>query len=238
MNGSGDHRLTRLHSTFVPSRLTATHEVGAQRRPRSHAAPNTPSDAVSATALPAGSQRAGAPLDKRSRRGAGFRVGVQTNVRSPEVVSRVAAILLCGLVLLMGSSTSAASPRTERGSFLLVALPALGTVTWRCDPSVTPGVAPGLAGMALGFRAFSNSATDHVRLRAAGRTIRNRVVQPGETVEFPYVQATRQRLDFVQQTGAGTLRASVRVDFVPRGATTYCHPYLPPRVDVGVGPRR
>ena len=92
--------------------------------------------------------------------------------------------------------------------------------------------------MALGFSAFRNSATDRVRLRAAGRTITARVVQPGDTVRFPYVRSRRQRLEIVQQTGAGTLKASINVDFAPRGPTTYCYPYLPPRVDVSVGPRR
>ena len=165
--------------------------------------------------------------------------GLQKGVRSPEMVLRVAGvILLGGLVPLIASSTSAARSRPERGPFLLVALPALGTVTWRCDPSVKPGVAPGLAGMALGFHAFRNSATDQVRLRAAGQTIKNRVVQPGDTVRFPYVRSRRQRLEIVQRTGAGTLRASIDVDFAPHGPTTYCYPYLPPRVDVRVGPRR
>jgi hypothetical protein len=177
------------------------------------------------------------PPRRGSRRAADLRVGIHAGVRSPEVVSRLVAILLGGLVPLTASSTSAARSRKERGPFLLVALPGLGTVTWRSNPSVTPGVAPGLAGTALGFHAFRDSATDHVRLRAAG-TIKNRVVEPGESVLFPYVHATRQRLDFVQQTGAGILRASVRVNFVPHGATTYCYSYLPPRVDVSVGPRR
>ena len=176
--------------------------------------------------------------DRGTATGLACRVAYRSDVRLPEVVLRVVAILLGVLALLLASSISAARLRTERGPFLLVALPALGVVTWRCDPSVTPGVAPGLAGMALKFHAFRNSATDQVRLRAGGRTIRSRVVQPGETVELPYVQATRQRLDVVQQTGAGTLRASVRVDFVPHGPTTYCYPYLPPRVEVSVGPRR
>jgi len=165
--------------------------------------------------------------------------GLQKGVRSPEMVLRVAGvILLGGLVPLIASSTSAARSRPERGPFLLVALPALGTVTWRCDPSVKPGVAPGLAGMALGFHAFRNSATDQVRLRAAGQTIKNRVVQPGDTVRFPYVRSRRQRLEIVQRTGAGTLRASIDVDFAPHGSTTYCYGYLPPRVDVRVSPRR
>jgi hypothetical protein len=42
----------------------------------------------------------------------------------------------------------------------------------------------------------------------------------------------------VQKTGAGTLRAFVTVDFIPGGPTTYCYPYLPPRVDVYITPRR
>ena len=223
----------------MPSRLTATHEVGAQRRPRSHAAPNTPSDAVSATALPAGSQRAGAPLDKGSRRGAGFRVGVQTGVRSPEVVSRVVAILLGGLVLLMASSTSAARSRTERGPFLLVALPALGTVTWRCDPSVTAWCSARTRrdGSWVPAR-FRNSATDHVRLRAAGRTIRTVSFSRATRCDSRTCGRDASDSRSFSRRAPGPFRHPINVDFAPRGPTTYCYPYLPPRVDVSVGPRR
>ena len=39
-------------------------------------------------------------------------------------------------------------------------------------------------------------------------------------------------------TGAGTLVARMRVDFVPHLLATYCYPHLPPRVTVNVFPRR
>jgi len=91
--------------------------------------------------------------------------------------------------------------------------------------------------MALGFTAFTRSATDRVRLHVRGRTVLARTVQPGEAVAFPYVRSRLQQLDFIQKTGAGTLRAFVTVDFAPHGSTTYCYPYLPPRVSVRVEPR-
>jgi len=147
----------------------------------------------------------------------------------------VALGVVCALIL---SAPAAASRRTTRGPFLLVSLPALGTVTWRCDPSLKPGVAPGLAAMALGFRAFVDSATDHIRLHVRDRTITTRVVQPGDSVDLPYVRSRVEQLDIVQQTGAGALRAFVTVDFVPHLPTTYCYPYLPPRIEVRVMPRR
>lgn len=155
-------------------------------------------------------------------------------VPSEAMRNLVALGVVCALML---SAPSAASRQTARGPFLLVSLPALGTVTWRCDPAMKPGVAPNLPGMALGFRAFVNSATDHIRLHVRGRTITRRVVQPGDSIDLPYVRSRVQHLDLVQQTGAGTLRAFVTVDFVPHGPTTYCYRYLPPRIDVSVKPR-
>jgi hypothetical protein len=147
----------------------------------------------------------------------------------------VAAIAAFGIVT--ASAAGASQRDAERGPFLLVSLPALGTVTWRCDPSVKPGIGPGLAGMALGFRAFASSATDRLRFRAGRRIDVRRTVQPGKSVRFPYVPFRVQTLDVTQFTEAGTLRAHVTVDFVPHLLGTYCYPYLPPKVTVRVGPR-
>ena len=148
-----------------------------------------------------------------------------------------AAAALVAFVILTTSAAGALRRHAERGPFLLVSLPALGTVTWRCDPSVKPGVAPGLAGMALGFRAFASSATDRLRFRAGRGVDVKRTVQPGRSVHFPFVPFHVQTLDVTQFTEAGTLRAHVLVDFVPQLLSTYCYPYLPPKVTVRVGPR-
>lgn len=108
-----------------------------------------------------------------------------------------------------------------------MSLPSIGTVTWRCNAGHTR--------YALGFRAFPVSATDHIRF-SGGRTVRTATVQPGEGVRFPFAGRVH-RLEFVQQTGAGTLRASVTVRFDTPKIAPYCYPYLPPGVSVTVSPR-
>lgn len=65
----------------------------------------------------------------------------------------------------------------------------------------------------------------------------SKTVDPGESVRFPLLQARIQRLELVQFTGAGTLRASVTVDLVPPG-TGWCYSYLPPKTTVRVQPRQ
>lgn len=120
---------------------------------------------------------------------------------------RLASIGFMAALIVIAPSAMA-KPANVRGPFLLVSLSSLGTVTWRCDPSTKPGVAPGLAAMALGFRADVASATDHVRFHVCHRTILRRVVQPGESIKLPYVRSRVQQLDIVQQTGAGTLEPS------------------------------
>ena len=113
------------------------------------------------------------------------------------------------------------------GPFLLVSLPALGTVNWRCGD-----------GFALGFDPFRVSADTYVRLHIGPRTIGRYRARPGRTLRLPFLRSRVQQLDFVQRTEPGTLRASVTVNFV-RGVTySYCWPYLPPRIDVRVLPRR
>lgn len=143
--------------------------------------------------------------------------------------------LAAALVLVVPAGT--AQPTSVRGPFLLVTLPSLGTVTWRCDPA-RKGPAADLPGLALGFRSPSNGATERVRLRAGGRTIVSRVVQPGQRLNLPYLRTRVQQLDVTQTTGAGTLRAFITVDFAPHGSTTYCWPYAPPRIDVRLLPRQ
>jgi hypothetical protein len=116
-------------------------------------------------------------------------------------------------------------------------LPALGTVTWRCDTTGRP-TAPGLGALGLGFRVQELGATTNVRLPIGRTTLVRRRLQPGQSILFPYARSRLQELELVQQTGAGKLVARMRVDFVPHLLATYCYPYLPPRVTVNVFPRR
>jgi hypothetical protein len=150
---------------------------------------------------------------------------------------RLTPIALVVAVTLMAPSATATRTKV-RGPFLLVSLPSLGTVTWRCDPERKPGLAPGLPGLALGFRSFRASATDRLSLQIGRRTVLRRVVQPGEYIQLPYLRSQVQKLEIVQFSGAGTLRALVTVNFITPATATYCYPYLPPRIDVRVGPRR
>jgi hypothetical protein len=58
------------------------------------------------------------------------------------------------------------------------------------------------------------------------------------SIQFPFARLRVQQLELTQVTGAGTVVARIRVDFVPHLLATYCYPYLPPRVTVNVFPRR
>ena len=152
------------------------------------------------------------------------------------VFVRTLAMIGTAAMLAVAGSAFGSASQAVRGPFALVSLPALGAVSWRCAPGRVPGVAPGLPGLALGFSA--QRATARVRLGVRGVAGAWVSVQPGETVRFPFLRSRLQQLELVQFTGAGTLRASVSVDFVPGGSTTYCYDYLPPKVSVRVQPRR
>jgi hypothetical protein len=130
-------------------------------------------------------------------------------------------------------SALARPARTPGGPFLLVALPALGTVTWRCDTH-DPARSDRRA---LGFRAFKDAATEAITLRVAGRAVAVHRLDPGRSVVFPWVRQRLLELDISQPTEPGTLRATVKVDFVPHRTYSYCWPYLPPRIDVRLLPR-
>jgi hypothetical protein len=133
-----------------------------------------------------------------------------------------------------GASTSA----TARGPFLLTSLASLGRLTWRCDPARTPGLAPGLPGLALGYRAFRASATQRVSLTAGGRTVLARRVDPGASVRFPYLQRRLQTIVIRQFTGAGRVRATITATFSKRTSGIYCFSYQSPQLDVHMTPRR
>jgi hypothetical protein len=149
----------------------------------------------------------------------------------------LAALLATAVVGTAVVGTASGSVARTRGPFLLVSLPDLGTVTWRCDPAREPGPAPGLPGMALGFRATMLEATERLTLRVGRTTIISRLVQPGDRFRLPYLQARSQRLDITQSTEIGTLTGSVTVDFAPSPVVGYCYGYAPPRIDVHVSPR-
>jgi hypothetical protein len=140
------------------------------------------------------------------------------------------------LVLVIGS-TAAAGPAVVRGPWNLVTLPALGTVTWRCDPR-GPATAPGLGALGLEFRVLERGATTDIRLHVGTKTLLRRRLDPGQSIQFPFARSRVQQLELTQMTGAGRLVTRMRVDFVPRLLATYCYPYLPPRVTVNVFPRR
>ena len=142
------------------------------------------------------------------------------------------ALALLVSVVFVGSTAAFALASKGRGPWVLTVLPAIGTVTWRCEP-----IAEGERA-ALGFRAFVASATDRLELRVGGRTVLNRLVQPGEAVRLPYLDAPHQQLVVTQSTEPGTLRAFVTVDFSSGAISpSHCWPYLPPAVTVRVLPR-
>jgi hypothetical protein len=153
--------------------------------------------------------------------------------------SRILGGVLCLVValLLVIGSPAAAGPAVVRGPWVLMTLPALGTVTWRCDPR-GPATAPGLGALGLGFRVLERGATTDIRLHVGTKTLLRRRLDPGQSIQFPFARSRVQQLELTQMTGAGTLVARMRVDFVPHLLATYCYPYLPPRVTVNVFPRR
>jgi len=153
----------------------------------------------------------------------------------PRISGRTLCVALALLVVTGSPATGA--PAVVRGPWVLTTLPALGTVTWRCDTR-GPATAPGLGALGLGFRVFERSATTDVRLHVGHKTLLRRRLDPGQSIQFPFARSREQQLELTQATGAGTLVARMRVDFVPHLLATYCYPYLPPRVTVNVFPRR
>ncbi|HEY1479281.1 MAG TPA: hypothetical protein VGF46_04595 [Gaiellales bacterium] len=147
--------------------------------------------------------------------------------------------LAAGLVGLAvaGAAHAAGEQRSVRGPFLLVSLPSMGSATWRCDTNRHPGLAPHLPGLALGFDASGSSATEQIRLRVGRRTIVSRRLQPGQSLQLPFLRARVQALDVLQATSVGAASASITVDFLAHPVVPYCWPYAPPRIDVHVSPR-
>ena len=141
----------------------------------------------------------------------------------------VLALLVLGSALAaLAAGSSSSAPTRQNGPFLLVSLPALGTVTWTCAPTRA-------APYRLGFNAFRESATDEVRFHVGPRTIERRTVQPGDRVNFLWERSRLQQLDIVQGIKPGTLRAFVKVRF--RARFEHCASCMPPRLEVLVLPR-
>lgn len=159
------------------------------------------------------------------------------STRSSSVMRRLMAVGF-GACLILLSTQASASQVKVRGPWLLVSLASLGTITWRCDTTRHPGLASGLPGLALGFHSFALGQTASVSLRASGRPILTRVIQPGQSIQFPYLQNRTQRLDIAEGGEDGTLRALVTVDFAAPAVSNYCWPYMPPAVNVQLMARR
>lgn len=141
------------------------------------------------------------------------------------------SLVLCCLAALLAASGVNAGPPLVRGPWTLTALPAIGTISWRCQASRS-GERYG-----LGFLAFASSATDRLQLRASGRTLVDRLVQPGQRLTLPYA-GLRQRLVVSQSTEPGTLRAVVDIDFSARPISpSHCFSYLPPALTLHLTPR-
>jgi hypothetical protein len=140
----------------------------------------------------------------------------------------IAAALASGVVSAACSRESQPADAAQRPSFHLVSLPALGTATWRC------GERDGTYG--LGFRVFPAYATTELLLVAGGRPVERVGLDPGEAHRFRLLGRS-QRLELVQGTGAGTLRATVVVRFEETPVVSQCFAYSPPRLTVRVSPR-
>jgi hypothetical protein len=148
------------------------------------------------------------------------------------------AVVVTALALILSASSPSAADFKVRGPWTLVTLAALGSVTWRCDASRHPGLAPGLPGLALGFHVTPRGQTGTLRLIAAARTVVNRVIQPGQTIELPFLRTRVQRLEVAEAGEDGTLRAVVTVNFEASPTSPYCFSYMPPGVEVRLSPRR
>jgi hypothetical protein len=147
------------------------------------------------------------------------------------------ASVLVALSLALGATGARAAGLKVRGPWPLVAVGALGSVTWRCDPAQKPGLAHGLPGLALGFHA-TGGQTGTLRLRVPSRTVVNRVVQPAQTVALPFLHERVQTLELTESGEDGTLRAVLTIDFEAGSTSTYCWSYMPPKVDLQLAPRR
>jgi hypothetical protein len=142
------------------------------------------------------------------------------------------------LATLLATSQASAEDVRARGPWPLVSLAALGTVTWRCDASRHPGLAPGLPALALGFHASRTGQSGSLRLLVGPRTVFERKVQPGQTITLPYLYARHQRVEISAEGEDGTLRAVVTVNFADGTTSGYCWTYMPPATAIQLFARR
>jgi hypothetical protein len=65
------------------------------------------------------------------------------------------------------------------------------------------------------FRSFSGGATERLTLRTENRAVLTRMIQPGQSLSLPHLDAAVQELAVTQSTEPGTLRGIVSVNFAP-----------------------
>jgi hypothetical protein len=136
------------------------------------------------------------------------------------------ALLIAAISIIAGVSGAGAAQRGGRGPWLLTAVPGMGALSWRCNAGGLP---------ALALDATSATATETLTFRAGGKTLVQKVMQPGRRLDLPYVRFPRQHVTLVQSTEPGTLTAVVAVDFSPRPISrSHCVAYLPPGLVVHV----
>jgi hypothetical protein len=113
------------------------------------------------------------------------------------------------------------------GPFGLVTIPSLGSVLWTATCSDVKGVS-----YALRYREGDNATTEVIF--RAGLVSRYRTIQPGQTLRFLYFTArVEQRIEMIQSTKPGVLRARVIVDFTrPKRGLANCWNYAPPSFSV------
>lgn len=143
-------------------------------------------------------------------------------------MTRIAPFAVVAAVLLAAVPGNASQSQARQVN-LLVSLPSLGTVTWRC------GTAPGTYD--LGFRVFGTAASTEARLVVGGLVVLSRKVHPGHAWRLPPAGRV-QRLELSQFTGAGTLKATVSVRFERQPIASHCYRYSPPNLEVRVAARR
>jgi hypothetical protein len=136
-------------------------------------------------------------------------------------------VVAASVLFVPGAPARHEAPRC--GPFLLVQLPALGTLTWRTTTR------DGKDWHGLAYKPTPPIATTALRLRVGGGVVRRTVNE--KPVVLPLYPNRYQLLTLSQMTEPGTLRASVRVDFKPGVTYTYCAPYMPPGLSITLRPR-
>lgn len=143
---------------------------------------------------------------------------------------RILTTIASAAALGVGIVAIAAGGEREQRPFTLVSLPSLGTVVWQCGAEANT--------YGLGFRPQEDDSGIRLALYAGGKLRERATIIRDKRFGVRPIRPRRQRLEISQFTGAGTLRATVSVDFGARGVAAPCRAYLPPRTMARVGPRR